>query len=321
MRIKGLFYGVSKSVAHELAGIFDYTWPTVVAFKELRQRLHPEDRKGVADLIRSVGEVRCNAANFGSLLSSTEEEVEAQIAKRLLYDQCALLEGWLEELVSLVAPPGKKDGWKRERLKDLQFPGSVRVAVKNLAQPESGFVKNNLHDQLTGHKHYLGGTEVIHTLPGGAAADRLQSLLWCYRAFKELRNAFIHNGGRSSSKFHDAATNWQQLRMAIKPHDLAMKRLPKVPVVAVGDPLTIDLYEVVGFGGIVTRLLRTLDADLAVAKSAEKEISRRWTLAYGAGVALGRSRSAVGMLRVIGFPAAKHAGDLVVFLKAEGLGT
>jgi hypothetical protein len=198
--------------------------------------------------------------------SKTWEQQQEQFAEILLTSLFALYESWLTAVLEDLGPQSK------ELIKQLQFPTvqmggtskGVWGAVDKITKPESSFAKGAFYVGLTQGQKY--------------AKTELDNLLFCYRYFKECRNALIHSGGRTDQKLVDAYGAFQAVATPAK---LGLREVPLHDPVSLGTPVRIHLRGAVGMVEVILRMLVTLDAELSRAKKFEEELSSRWIEVYG----------------------------------------
>ena len=101
-------------------------------------------------------------------------------------------------------------------------------------------------------------------------------MLTCYRFFKELRNCDMHRGGIADQRLMDAYTLFTTVST---PAGLGVAEVPAHIVPVLDAPARISLRGVVGFTGMLFKIIATLDAELSRSKLAEKPFIEKWKAA------------------------------------------
>lgn len=218
---------------------------------------------------RFVGGSSIRGANLRrACVDNSWDTQQEQFAKFLLIDLCAIYEGWLGAALDAVRG-------SEADLKDLQFPTShtlsgkkvgVSAALGRLHKNESALIVSALYPALRRHAKN--------------SRNKLETILACYRYFKELRNVLIHGGGRASEKLLEAHAVYVSIGAAT---DLDLKEIPAHHPPVLGFPVKLSLRGVVGFSGLLIRLVTTLDAELARTQPAEELLARRLAESLGKG--------------------------------------
>jgi hypothetical protein len=313
------YFAVSQDTLDQITELYDFIWPTVSAMWNLRWQI-----KG---FVNEVGEVNdsdlVKRFDWGSkihgvnlkraYLEQSWEVQQERFAKVLLVNLISIYEGWIADLQStLNFNPGLS--------KDLQFPTQtdpqnipthgIRYAIQQICTPPSTLLRDAFYAQLVTQRKY--------------SLARLDSLLKCYRFFKESRNCLAHHGGKASPRLVDA---YQTFQAVAAPADLGMVEVPRHHPVALGAPVQLDLRGVVGLSDIIIRIIVTLDAELSGAQSAEEELIRRgreWAAAHPGELDFPqdqvlRENRLRSLLRSCAFPAAGEVNNIFLLLCREGI--
>jgi hypothetical protein len=257
-----LFFITSKQVANRLTETFDFVWSTATAQWNLRWQVDGFLRAAptatdaeLKDRFASGSGIR--GANLRrSCVSTTWEVQQEQFAKLLLIEFCALYEAWIDGVLEELRQ-------KSTHAKDLQFPstpaGGVHQALTSLQANVSPDMDTCIYPTLlTNRKN---------------SRAQLESLLVCYRYFKECRNSVIHHGGTADQRAVDAYNAFaKETTTSLKVTEVPQHH----PVGAVGAIVKLSLRGVVGYGEIVLKLIATLDAELSRTSEAEAAFDRRW---------------------------------------------
>jgi len=231
------------------------------------------------------------------------EEQEKMFSIFFLNGTISIFEDFVERLASLIAGEDEI----RRIYKDLQYPsqsgkGYLR-AYSRFGDPIS-YLKDVFNAPFVVNRWYSGG--------------RVQELLYCYRFFKEIRNAFAHNGGRATDLVVGAYN-------AFAPHateaGLGVRVVPEHTVPVKGEEIEVRLRGIYGFNDVVLRLIATYDVDLSNRETAKNELLRRLKRLEAHNRArLGvekQEKKIQGMLSTAGFPRANLTPEFRAFLKAN----
>jgi hypothetical protein len=266
--MKRLFFSVSNDLLGQITDLYDFVWPTASAMWNFRWQ--------VKGFVNEVGKDNVsdhdllNRFDWGSgihgvnlkraCLENTWDEQQDQFAKFLLINFCALYEGWIESIQSVL-------GFSDKYIKELQFPPSmdkagkpwgVRNAINQITAKRSALILNDFYPMLITHnKNSLA---------------QLDNLLLCYRFFKECRNCLVHQGGMADRKAEDSYLSFHNIA---SPANLNVYEVPQHYPAVKGNPIQMPLRGVVGFGDVVIKIVATLDAELSVSQQAEHEFVNR----------------------------------------------
>ena len=201
-----------------------------------------------------------------SFLERTVDENWAALAELAIVAVVARYEWWVEQTVQLFAAtersfpfvPGRQT--KRSPEKALQFPHSRTSSLKGGTVAWYPGVDDAVQHLLRGHDPLLRKslTEPLHRLYG-TSASQLASLLTVYRYFKEIRNALAH----SRAVANQTVVTQAKAAAKISPSLLGLSKPPPIDQYAKGDPVKLEMRTVALFDALVTRLVRTLDAELS----------------------------------------------------------
>lgn len=272
-----LFLTASVESSNALTELFDFVWPTAVALWNLQWQTKgfiAQRPNATVDELSSRFVLGSDIRGANLTRLATEKawpEMQQWFARLLLSETCALFEGWIEAgLDELDLPFSIRKAGTRDALdKKLQFPttfdnakapkGGARFAVTKVqGSIGSPTIQACFHPTQIQNKKNTNQT--------------LDQLLICYRAFKEVRNDFIHHGGRASERTEQAFNAFGALTHTA----LGMKEAPELPPVVAGAPIQLSLRGVVGLSDVVVRLIATLDCLLVDSPYGEKVLKRRW---------------------------------------------
>jgi hypothetical protein len=242
----------------------------------------------------------------------TWDQQKQTFARFVLTNTIAIYEGWIEEVLETLGKNSKS------LQTALQFPdptggggaagkSGVSAGISALTAIQSTPMSDSFHAALVGGKYY--------------ALGKLNEMLRCYRFFKELRNSDMHRGGMVDQRVVDAYNQFAPVATAAK---LGVTEVPQHTTPVVGTPVQISLLGVVGFSGLVIKILATLDGELSRSKAAEKALIARWTAVHPKNKMLSakplrRQQQITKMANRAGFPKPSNAAKLGNWLTKEGL--
>ncbi|MCA9177537.1 MAG: hypothetical protein KDB14_23790, partial [Planctomycetales bacterium] len=141
------------------------------------------------------------------------EQHQEELAKLTLANTTSLYEGWLERMSQHFPGLNKKSR--------IQFPsrsskhGSGSPGVREML----GVAKKRSSSSATIQRAFTSRLET----QSDYRLVELDELMVVYRYFKELRNCFVHNGGRASTQLDTASVAIDGLKKS----DLRLKEVPK----------------------------------------------------------------------------------------------
>lgn len=289
-----LFFDTSEAIADRLTETFDFVWSTATAQWNLRWqvdgylRASPDATDDELKSRFALGSGIRGANLRRYCVQTTWPEQQEMFARVLLIEFCALYEAWIDGVLEEL-------GHRSTHASNLQFPttnnGGLAVALTALLANISPELQQCIYPVLK--------TNRKNSLP------KLESLLICYRYFKEARNAVIHHGGVASQRALNAYLAFSGETAA----SLGVTEVPRhFPIGTIGDLVKLSLRGVVGFGEIVLKLVTTLDAELSQTTEAEAVFDSRW-------------RAVIGPMRYLPASASEKEAKLVQLVRKLGLET
>jgi hypothetical protein len=262
-----LFFRTSRSAYRQVTELFDFVTPTAAALWNLRWQVvgfcshHPAASVQVLD-DRFVSGSGLHGANLKrACIDTSWGYQQQQFAKFLLISLFSIYEGWLADVLQIVAPAVRQ----RELSKRCQFPDSsarggngIMAAVAEIKLNNSQMLAGAFYAELRKQKK--------NSLP------KIGELLTCYRAFKESRNSFAHQNGLATH----TAVNSYQTYTALSASDLNVPEKPRLFPVLLNNQITLSLRGVIGFSDIILRIIATLDAEFSCSQLAEREFRDQW---------------------------------------------
>ncbi len=308
------FFSATESAHEQLTRLFDFVWPTAAAMWNLRWQVN-----GYLQVLpdATVEQLRARFTDGADIHGANlrracvEHNWESQkeaFAKILLVNSIAVFEGWLDEV---LAELGKNTTGLN---KALQFPDSTASAGKGVAwaiaeitKSESNVMKASFYPTLTKGRYF--------------AAPKLDSMLLCYRFFKELRNSDMHGGGITDQRLLDAYAAFSPVATTT---GLGVTEVPYCYSVTLGSKCQISLRGVVGFSHLILKLIATLDAEFCRSDAAERVFVRRWqqthskVLNFCLSAAKPKNRVKYAIEK-IGMPVSAAPEVLAIWLKSKNL--
>jgi hypothetical protein len=308
------FFSASDSAHDRITALFEFVWPTAAGMWNLRWQvagyLQVVPHATVAQLrARFTEGADVQGANLRrACVDHTWEQQKKSFAGFVLSNTIAIYEGWAEQVLEAL---GKNT---KSFQAALQFPhqgrganAGVTGAITALTSQQSTPMRDSFHTTLSGGKYYDLG--------------RLNEMLLCYRFFKELRNAEMHRGGIADQRVVDAYAAFLPIAT---PAALGVPEVPAHTVPSLGSAVEVSLRGVVGFSGLVLKIIATIDAELSSALPAEKALMVRWKRIHPnkrmlSADATKRENQIIKMANRAGFPKPSSPTKLANWLSAKGL--
>lgn len=194
-------------------------------------------------------------------IDTTWEIQQQQFAKFLLISLFSIYEGWLTDVLQVVAPAGRR----QELSKRCQYPDSsarggngIMAAITEIKQSSSPMLVGAFYSELRKQRKN--------------SLANIGDLLTCYRAFKECRNSFAHQNGLATQ----TAVDSYQAYITLTASSLGVPEKPALPPVLLNNQINFSLRGVIGFSDILLRIIATLDAEFACSEMAEREFRNQW---------------------------------------------
>jgi hypothetical protein len=212
---------------------------------------------------------RGSGINAGSIKRATvdatwERQLE-QFAYVILVNAIAAFEDFTAG-IGRIAAHGQTA--QRQIAEALQFPASPNpqernsrtYAISQMGGQAADLVDAFVYDKAVARRH---------------AGPNIDNLLICYRYFKEVRNAFAHNGGKANQRTIDSYNRF--VAIASK-QALVTNEVPQTTaVVALGDPVNLSLRGAIGFTDILLKIIATYDIEFSSLQICETELKQRFT--------------------------------------------
>jgi hypothetical protein len=246
------------------ASVWNMRWQVKGFFAEAGYYEDSSRRPRQADLkARFLAGSGLKRLNFRGLIDGQSWSVQLGIlADMTLVNFISLYEGWaasIAEEANLSRNHGDALQWPSLAVYPRKIKGAAGVAevLASAQTPRSTVMDECFYPRMLENRHY--------------SKDHLDSLLVCYRYWKELRNCIAHNGGRPSVRLGEDADRLRKIDTSDFP--------VKIPVLANEHPaerLYVDLHQVLGVAEIIHRIVVTIDAELAVSSAGENVMIDQW---------------------------------------------
>ena len=248
-----LFFEETTAAIKELNAIIDNFASALIAIRNLRCEVkgvlaeYPEFTEEMFHARYHFDE-KIGWKNYKTLFSTQPFSVQEEaFTWYLLYSTCAVFEGWLARMsnLGLIA---------QSMPKKLQFPvRGTREMNAYVTANTSHVMKNVFYSAYKVNKKY--------------SYQNITALLYCYRMFKEMRNALVHNGKVATQECVDAFSDYQNNCSTVT---LGTKETPIVSNVLLNAPIVPSFRGVIGFTDIVIRILISYDCELIQTQGAER---------------------------------------------------
>ncbi|MFE6714008.1 hypothetical protein [Streptomyces sp. NPDC057695] len=261
------FFSASKDFGTEMTRLLDFVRPASVALWNLRWQVQgfvaAVDDATDDDLSnRFASGSGFQARNLRRICVETpwDDQVQ-QFAQIVAGNVIALFESWAEKLFLDIGLHNKHHKW-------VQFP----------SRGINGRQEKGIRDVIA-DVHTAGTSSEMRSafFPVYASSKRngsaqLDELILLYRYHKEIRNAFMHAGGRASQRTEDAWAAASHLTRA----DVGGRRNPVVTPVTTGQQISYRMEQANDLASVVIRLIHGIDAELCYSAYAEEYFLTAW---------------------------------------------
>jgi hypothetical protein len=185
-----IFFPPTRVATAQITELFDFVWPTAAALWNLRWQINGF----LLEVPTSTPKQLHDRFVFGSAIHGTNlkkacvetswEEQKHHMSGILLTNAFAIYEHWADEILGCVGLISGKG--KRLQFDDTPSRTGLPGTLRELCASESATIKKAFYPAyMTSPKYSLA---------------LIKNLLACYRFFKELRNAQVHNGGKATKE-------------------------------------------------------------------------------------------------------------------------
>lgn len=264
------FFSATQSVDDQLGDVFSFTWASYAGLRELWWQVRGFQTQFPNLHIKEVekkflsGLPMPGGIDFKHLFIQTDWSVhEQEFSKRLLFDACALYEGWAEKVCKDIFLGGNQERYA----KALQFPAgrSSNGQPKGYAAAVSA---------ANGASSALMLSEFLPTLKASRMNcwTTIDHHLIAYRYFKECRNSFIHSDGRVTQEVIDLHAQLSSTQRVLPP---PFRHTFSLPTQLLMDKINLDMKDCILFATLIRRLICTFDAALCVSLTSEELLEKR----------------------------------------------
>ena len=258
------FFDESNKALDNLTTMYDTIWPIAVSLWRMRCEIqgfmseNPDFKNTDFSKIYSVGSKITGVNYQRAFVEKTWSQQKKELSLILLSEAISLFEGWADDLVKHNFSLTKRDGstdeeGNKNRIKSLQFHINVVNEVNSMNSSQSTFMTANIYPQSVILKRR--NFRLIY------------NLLLCYRVFKEIRNAYVHNGSKTTQRLIDTYNEYT--RTFSCPSDLGTSVLPSLSIGTIDSKLELDLRDAVFATEIIMIIIISIDAELTKSSVAE----------------------------------------------------
>jgi len=251
-------YEATYSASLQITATFDMVWALEAGLWNLRQAAtqyladHPESTPKEAETALVKG-LYVHGLNLKRIATELSWEYEEQyIAELLLINAIAIFDTWVDEFVdaSLIGQSNNQC----KKIKKTVKEGDFSLLDAALAQETTSTLAGCFHFAAKRQDTYIDNLRLV------------------YKYFKSCRNCSAH-GNR---KFSDIAeTNYNAIKAFTK-EDCGIKEFPIIAATKENDPLKLVLRGVVGFYGVLIRIMNHYDIVASDKIAVEAELLKRW---------------------------------------------
>ncbi|GAA3460346.1 hypothetical protein ACFFSW_19405 [Saccharothrix longispora] len=263
------FFAATDAFEREYKSLFDFVGASAAAIWTMRRQVRDYisahagvDDKKLEELF--LGAPKIGKFNFNYFKDGDWSVQEEAIARTALINVIALYERWIESVDFLVTL-GSKGRKVRTNLGHL-CDGNPRVEDVDcsIADAQLGVELGKIKS-ISMTEAFAGN---LRSSSGYMGAD-LRQILVAYRAFKELRNSFMHRSELPDPKLLE---HFDQLARENFSPKFARKRRPSFPVVQNGVKSKLLLEHAYFACYVIRSLVQIFDAELAMTKYGEAEL-------------------------------------------------
>jgi len=309
-RINRYFFEQSNAFHDEIISLHDFILPTATALWSFRHTVNadivsfrrgewgdPTDTlvKALAKKYNTAPNTRDSTNLLVAFSDISWESQRERLAEVCLVNIIAIFESWCEEICQLFGR--KKLATKLQNPTNPTRSDGVGYVIDQITASQHSAITGSIYPTLIQSKKY--------SLP------TLDSLLKCFRYFKELRNCYMHRGRKCDDRLF---ASQKQFKAVANKKALGMSFVPEYSIFKIGDPIDVSLHGVLGFTDVILRMVSTIDAELSRTIVAEKIIVARITSAAKLPI---KGRSIPIMVSTFGMQGVILTPELMNVLKRE----
>ncbi|WP_326683093.1 hypothetical protein OHB31_35630 [Streptomyces microflavus] len=263
------FFSASKEFGAEITRLLDFVHPATVALWNLRWQ--------VQGFVAATGNATDDdlSERFGSgsgfparnlkksCIETPWAEQTEQFAQIVAANVIALYESWAEEVFSETINMNPK------HKKWVQFPsrgvnGRRHEGIRDtLAEIRSAGISPEMRSAFF----------PVYSASKWNGVAHLDEMTVLYRYHKEIRNSFMHSGGRASDLAETAWSNVSGLTRA----DVGGRRNPILTQVTEGQRISYSMEQASDLAAVIIRLIHSIDAELSSSMYAEQYFLESWS--------------------------------------------
>lgn len=256
---KRLFFGVTQQAVDRLTFTMGEYSVALIALEYLRlQTKQIMKRRACVSNSELRNELAAGLSvhwqDFKGLACATQwEQHEVFFSWALLEASISTFEGWVSDVGRIM---GLSNGEKT----NLQVPEHFQRVVSRLQREcHSASMRRAFYD-VYGHSCKC-------------CYPAMASMLHCFRFFKEMRNAFVHEAGRASERLVRRIVEYQRICTRSSLH---VNEVPVVNPCAIGDVVVPVYRGIIGFTDVLIRILVSYDSELLCTTYGEAEFLQRY---------------------------------------------
>lgn len=276
---KRLFFGVTQRAVDRLTFIMSEFSAALIALKYLRHQTKEmlNRQANIKDeelLSKFAAGSLVHWQDFRGLACGTQWELHEEFFSwTLLGASISTFEGWISDM-------GTVFGFGKDEMTSLQIPERFQSVVSGVHREHYSVPMRNTFYEVYGQSRK-------------SCYSAMASMLYCFRVFKEMRNAFMHNGGHASERLVQRLSEYQRICTRTSLHT---KEVPVVNTCDIGDLVAPVYRGIIGFTDILIRILVSYDSELLCTTYGESEFLKRYDRAKYSNQLLGLNKQKAGVV-------------------------
>lgn len=256
---KRLFFSVTQQAVDRLTFTMGEYSAALIALKYLCQQTKQmmERRSGVSnEELRSKFATGSSVhwQDFRGMACGTRwEQHEEFFSWALLEASISTFEGWISDMGTIM-------GLSKYEKTDLQVPENFQHVVSRLRRECLSAPMRSAFYDVYGHSCKC-------------CYPAMAPMLHCFRVFKEMRNAFVHEAGRASEQLVRRIGEYQRICTRSSLH---VNEVPVINLCAIGDVVVPVYRGIIGFTDVLIRILVSYDSELLCTTYGEAEFLQRY---------------------------------------------
>jgi hypothetical protein len=195
------FLNCTENAVDSMTELFNFMWPTAEAQHFMRESVNRLvlDGVNVKDAVKQLmPNKRYDRSHIECVIDESSAQRQIEILSRtMLVNVFAIFEGWISDAVQDI-------GYGTKIFKNSQLP--TRKIIAAMQFPKARGADPGMTEALTSLR--ASRSDVMDSCFGlslksrkrnTASDDQLLKLMYCYRHFKEIRNAIVHRNGKANA--------------------------------------------------------------------------------------------------------------------------